>query len=85
MLSAVASAAEINELIAFDHFIEPIGNRGSHHLIAAMRATYINGHLDKAAKPYSADDLIPWSETSHARTTGTFTSRQQLLSALNSR
>lgn len=74
---------EIVELIAFDTFIEPLLNRGTHELIAALRASYINGHLAQGARPYRVEDLIPWSDLNHARISGEFSSGNQLLAALN--
>ncbi len=72
---------EINELLAFDLFVEPLGNKPILHMMATQLAMTVNLNRKKNAKAMEPDDFKWWSAKNRIKTG--FATDSEILAALN--
>lgn len=69
--------------MAYDEFIEPIGNKGLLYVAAQHFTHFVNVNRDPSARPFRPGDLLPWSRESQIKKTGEFASRDEFLAFIN--
>jgi len=69
--------------MAYDQFVEPIGNKGLLHF-GALQFTHALNLARKPGTPtFDTEDVQPWSRKSQIQQTGEFASREEALAYLN--
>lgn len=69
--------------MAYDQFVEPIGNKGLLHVSTAHFTHFVNVNRKADTPPFSAEDMVPWSRKAQIQQTGQFDSKEELLARLN--